>query len=63
MKNINMEFMQEYIFHKNPYTNLWAAFKREDSVDYFNNTSTEKAVKHADINALVDYLIRIHNQK
>jgi len=63
MKKINLDFLQDYLWHKNPYTNMWAAFKREDVVEYFNNFNTNKAIKNANKDYIVDYLIRIHNQK
>jgi len=31
-----MEALHDWLFHYNPYTKAWAAFKREDSSDYFN---------------------------
>lgn len=31
-----METLYDWLFHYNPHTKAWAAFKREDSSDYFN---------------------------
>ena len=31
-----METLYDWLFHYNPFTKLWAAFKREDLIDYFN---------------------------
>ena len=33
MKN---EFLQQYVFHFNPYTNEWNGFLREHYLEYFN---------------------------
>lgn len=30
------EVLNHYIFHFNPYTGFWNAFKREQYLDYFN---------------------------
>ena len=31
-----MEELHNWLFHYNPYTKLWAVFRREQSADYFN---------------------------
>lgn len=62
-RKVNLEFLNDYLFHFNPYTGMWAGFKREDNVEYFNNNATEKAIKNPNKDYIIDYLIRIHNQK
>lgn len=62
-RKVNLEFLNDYYFHFNNYAGLWAAFKREDAVEYHNNFNTEKAIKNANYGYIVDYLIKIHNQK
>lgn len=32
----NMEELHNWLFHYNPYTKLWGAFRREEASDYFN---------------------------
>lgn len=32
------EFFQDWLFHYNPYTKEWNAFKREHMNDYFNGS-------------------------
>jgi hypothetical protein len=61
-KAINLDFLQDYLWHKNPYTNMWAAFKREDIAEYFNNNATDKAIKNESKDAIMEYLIDIHNK-
>jgi hypothetical protein len=49
------EHFQDYLFHYNPYTELWSAFKREDSSDYFNG-ATDNITKCTSIKDLVRYI-------
>ena len=49
------ENFQDYLFHYNPYTRLWAAFKREHSNDYFNGI-VENVVFHPSVKDLVRYI-------
>lgn len=49
------EHFQDYLFHYNPYTKMWAAFKREHSNDYFNG-QVEGVVFYHSIKDLVRYI-------
>lgn len=31
-----MNSLYDWLFHYNPYTNSWVAFKKEDYINYFN---------------------------
>ena len=62
-RKVKLDFLNDYLFLFNPYVGMWVAFKREDTVEYFNNFNTEKAIKNANKDYIVDYLIKIHNQK
>jgi hypothetical protein len=50
---INDEHLQQWLFHYNPYTNIWSGFLRKHLQDYFNgiytnvytNTSFSKLLK------------------
>lgn len=44
-----MEELHNWLFHYNPYTKIWSAFKREDLVAYFNgeNSKALQATKHS----------------
>ena len=61
MEKVNLEFLHNYLWHKNPDTNMWAAFKKEDTEKYFSNNNTEKAVKSKSRDYIMDYLIKINN--
>lgn len=52
------ERFQDYLFHYNPYTELWAAFKREHSNDYFNG-QVENVVFHHNVKDLVRYIDKV----
>lgn len=49
------EHFQDYLFHYNPYTERWHAFKREDMSDYFNGKATD-VTKCSSIKDLVRYI-------
>lgn len=53
------EYMFDYLFHYNPYTQVWSAFKREHKEKYFNGDLTDKdLLKSKDINTLFGFLIK-----
>jgi hypothetical protein len=43
------------LFHYNPYQDLWFAFKREDSVGYFNGEDVATTSAH-EIKHLIRYI-------
>lgn len=55
------EHFQDYLFHYNPYTEMWAAFKREHSNDYFNGVK-EGVVFYYSIKDLVRYIDRLEDE-
>lgn len=61
MEKINLKFLHNYLWHKNPDTNMWAAFKKEDTEEYFKDNATEKAIKNESRDMIMDYLIRVNN--
>lgn len=56
------EHFQDYLFHYNPYTEMWAAFKREHSNEYFNG-QVENVVFYFSIKDLVRYIDRLEDGK
>lgn len=47
----------DYLFHYNPHTKLWSAFKREDKSAYFNGTEPKTEIlKAKDIKTLMTYI-------
>lgn len=58
-----MHNLYAYLFHFNPYTNFWFAFKREDSVNYFNGAlDSSQYFKHKEIKGLIEIVI-VHSTK
>ena len=52
-----MNILYDYLFHFNPYTKEWNAFKREDKEKYFNGEITSNEIlKAKKFNVLLDYL-------
>jgi hypothetical protein len=51
-----MEELHNWLFHYNPYTMMWSAFKRDDLSAYFNGdiANTLSASKHS---TLVEILV------
>jgi len=56
-KNLNMEELHNWLFHYNPYTESWAAFKRDDLVAYFNGDMTKvlKSKSQKTLEGLITY--------
>jgi hypothetical protein len=56
MKNSEL---YDYVFHFNPYEQLWYAFKRDQANDYWNDRDAkknEKFLKAKDIKVLLGYI-------
>jgi hypothetical protein len=54
----NKDALYEWLFHFNPYQGYWYAFKREDSVKFFNDKYSVThfaSCKHQDI---VDFILK-----
>ncbi len=49
------EVLMGYVFHYNPYKDMWAAVPREYYLDYFNGID-DKVVFHESVNSLVKYI-------
>ena len=49
------EHFQDFLFHYNPYRDLWFAFKREDSNGYFNGEDVPTTSYH-NIKDLIRYI-------
>lgn len=55
-----MKNLYDYLFHYNPYTDEWSAFKREDSNKYFNGEIPEENIlKSKNIMTLFGVIKRI----
>lgn len=55
-----MDKLYSYILHYNHNTGLWAAFRREDYLAYWNNTPNEHEIYyHTDIKELIKALTDI----
>lgn len=52
MKN---ESLMNYVFHYNPYKDMWAAIPREAYLDYFNGIY-DRTTFHQSIKELVKYV-------
>ena len=53
--------LYDYLFHFNPYEQVWSAFKREHKERYFNGElSDSEMFKSKTIKTLVDYIIKIN---
>ena len=60
MTQFNTEKLYDYLFHYNPYEELWYAFKRKQYGDYFNGKKSG-LMKNKDFDELTgDILIKIN---
>lgn len=54
---IQNEILHGYIYHYNPYTQMWAAIPRELVNTYFNEGITHPMIiKHKNIHDLIEYV-------
>jgi hypothetical protein len=59
-----MNILYDYLFHFNPYSKEWNAFKREDKEKYFNGEQTKSEVLRAkNFSTLLGYLRRLKTIK
>lgn len=52
------EFLNDWLFHYNPYTEIWSAFVREDMIDYFNGKKPSSLLQSSKHSTLVDIIIK-----
>ena len=55
MKTDN-EILQEYMFHFNPYTKMWAGFSRDAKDDYFNGIESSKIIYNENIKTIIKFI-------
>lgn len=46
-----------YVFHYNPYKDMWAAVPREHYIDYFNGIY-DRVIFHDSINSLTSFIVK-----
>ena len=49
------EVLMGYVFHYNPYKDMWAAIPREYYLNYFNG-EYDRVTFHESVNSLVKYI-------
>jgi len=60
INNKNMEELHDWLFHYNPYTKLWSAFRRHQMTDYFNGKLIAKDVLRSKYQKTLEELIVYH---
>lgn len=62
INDVSDDILFDYLFHFNPYKQLWFAFKREHSIGYFNGTLKEnEVIAGPDITGLITALQLVDN--
>ena len=56
------EVLMGYVFHYNPYKDMWAAIPREYYLDYFNGIY-DRVIFNESVNSLVTYIIKWQSQQ
>jgi len=51
------EVLMGYVFHYNPYKDMWAAVPREHYIDYFNGIY-DRVIFHDSINSLTSFIVK-----
>jgi hypothetical protein len=54
-KENTMENLYDWLFHYNPYTKVWNAFRRDESSQYFNG-ELENVLSSKNYNTLIDII-------
>jgi hypothetical protein len=55
MKN---EELYEYVFHFNPYNELWSAIPRDVYQEYFNNSDVDGVLKSKEYTTLIALILK-----
>lgn len=54
-----MENLYDWLFHYNPYEELWSAFKRENKEKYFNGQlRSDELCKAKSIDVLIEFIAK-----
>jgi hypothetical protein len=51
-------FMYNWVFHFNPYTELWVAIHRDDYMKYWDKLDCQRCIKSKNISDLKDLLYK-----
>lgn len=52
-----MKELYNWLFHYNPYTKYWAAFKREEASDYFNGAQKDSILRSTNLSTLRELIV------
>lgn len=50
--------LYDWLFHCNPYTNLWSAVQRDNFNELFNDVSSDKVLRSSNINTLTQLIMK-----
>jgi len=53
------EYLNNWVFHFNGFTNNWYAIPREHYLEYFQNSKSKNVLKSSDINTLLEILHKV----
>jgi len=57
---IKDEYLQQWIFHFNPYTKLWSGFHRDNYIDYLNGMGGDNIYTSTSMGELLRHIKSIH---
>ena len=57
------EFMQDWVFHYNPYSKQWAAIPRDHYTEYWNNFKHPEVLRSKHMNTLLSLLYKAKGNK
>lgn len=52
----NMEELQQYVFHFNPFNKTWYAIPRDKYTDYWSDSNTKGVLKSSKIQTLIELI-------
>jgi hypothetical protein len=58
LKIMKNEELYEYVFHFNPYNELWSAIPRDSYQEYFNNHEIDGILKSKEYTTLIALILK-----
>jgi hypothetical protein len=52
----NNDYLNDWVFHFNPYTEMWAAIPKDHYQDYWNDYAHADILRSTHLNTLIDLL-------
>ena len=58
-KNENVDYLYDWVFHFNIYTNKWAAMRRDDYTEYWSDSNLPNIIRSSSFQTLLEILHKV----